>query len=137
MPPETEQQRLLAIALQFHREIEGEYGCPGESCPGVQRLVAWLRSGIGIGRRAVDDETRCAVCGWPVVDQTMRGCVRGNCSMRPFPQWFYAPERAAREYRQDLTRFDRRATLPPDTEPIMEIDESSRFEDWLTRRLRG
>jgi plasmid stabilization system protein ParE len=64
-----------------------------------------------------DDETRCAICGWSLVEQVQRGCVRGNCSLRPFPQWFYAPQRAAREYGQDLTRFDRRATLPAGAVP--------------------
>jgi hypothetical protein len=27
--------------LEYHKTIEGEYGCPGLSCPGVQRLIAF------------------------------------------------------------------------------------------------
>jgi hypothetical protein len=50
----------------------------------------------------VDDESRCAVCGWKLAESTpagtlTRGCVRGNCSLRPRPEKLYAPERAARE----------------------------------------
>lgn len=40
--PET--QRLQEIALDYHETVEGEYGCPGLSCPGVQRLVKLLES---------------------------------------------------------------------------------------------
>lgn len=47
--PET--QRLQEIALAFHREIEGEYGCPGVACPGVQRLAAIFQRLIGHGMR--------------------------------------------------------------------------------------
>lgn len=32
----------LARAIEYHKTVEGEYGCPGESCPGVQRLVLLL-----------------------------------------------------------------------------------------------
>lgn len=46
---------------------------------------------------AVDDETRCAVCGWPLAERVDQGCVRGNCSHRPRPANLYAPERAKRE----------------------------------------
>lgn len=41
---------ILAVAIQFHKMVEGEYGCPGESCPGVQRLVVALTKLVGIGR---------------------------------------------------------------------------------------
>lgn len=33
---------LVAKALIYHKTVEGEYGCPGETCPGVQRLVVLL-----------------------------------------------------------------------------------------------
>lgn len=29
---------------------------------------------------------RCEVCGWPLADSVERGCVAGNCSMRPVPK---------------------------------------------------
>lgn len=45
----------------------------------------------------IDDESRCAVCGWPLAESVVKGCVRGNCSQRPRPDNLYAPERAARE----------------------------------------
>lgn len=31
------------------------------------------------------DEARCRICGWPIVDNQMKGCVKDNCSMRPYP----------------------------------------------------
>jgi hypothetical protein len=46
-----------------------------------------------------DDESRCAVCGWPLRDTIDEGCVRANCSQRPRPDRLYAPERAEREER--------------------------------------
>jgi hypothetical protein len=45
-----------------------------------------------------DDQTLCAVCGWTLADNADKGCVRGNCSMRPLPERAYAPERANAEY---------------------------------------
>lgn len=30
------------LALQYHKTVEGEYGCPGVGCPGVQRVLAQL-----------------------------------------------------------------------------------------------
>lgn len=32
----------LELAIEYHKTVEGEYGCPGASCPGVKRLVALL-----------------------------------------------------------------------------------------------
>ena len=51
------------------------------------------------------DTNRCAVCGWPLQTSPLLGCVRGNCSQRPLPGWFYDPERALRE-RAALGRAD-------------------------------
>lgn len=45
----------------------------------------------------VDDEARCAVCGWPLATLSHFGCVRGDCSMRPRPSNLYAHERAVKE----------------------------------------
>ena len=47
---------------------------------------------------AADDESRCAVCAWPLEDPAMNGCHRGDCSMRPRPKTLYAPDRAKREH---------------------------------------
>lgn len=41
-----------------------------------------------------DDLSRCAICGWPLMETAKEGCVRGNCSMRPYPAHVYAPARA-------------------------------------------
>lgn len=65
------------------------------------RMQRWLEP-------AVDDESRCAICAWPLMtdEGPDLGCVRGNCSMRPFPRRYYSLERAMREYG---------AVLPPQT----------------------
>ena len=44
------------------------------------------------------DNNRCAVCAWPLAESADKGCVRGNCSMRPFPDRAYEAERANKEY---------------------------------------
>lgn len=44
-----------------------------------------------------DPDTRCAVCGWPLMVSRAAGCVRGDCSMRPRPTVLYDPARAERE----------------------------------------
>ena len=46
----AKQRRLLEMAFAFHVGVEGEYGCPGQSCPGVQRLVAKFTALEGVGR---------------------------------------------------------------------------------------
>lgn len=45
------ERKLLELAFGFHVGIEGEYGCPGATCPGVQRLVEKFRAlkGVGMG----------------------------------------------------------------------------------------
>jgi hypothetical protein len=46
MLSEHDQQELrkwmVTHAILYHKKVEGEYGCPGETCPGVQRLVKLL-----------------------------------------------------------------------------------------------
>ena len=48
--------------------------------------------------KAKDDANRCAVCGWPLAEDVVDGCVRGNCSQRQRPERLYAPERAEDEH---------------------------------------
>jgi hypothetical protein len=43
-------------------------------------------------------EDHCAVCGWPLAENRDDGCRPGDCSMRPFPDHIFDPERANREY---------------------------------------
>jgi hypothetical protein len=40
-------QRIEQLALDQHKVVDGEYGCPGLTCPGVQRhrqreVTGWL-----------------------------------------------------------------------------------------------
>lgn len=44
------------------------------------------------------ESERCAVCAWPLTGELERGCVRGDCSLRPLPPFAFEPERANREY---------------------------------------
>jgi chromosome segregation ATPase len=52
----------------------------------LEREIAYLRG-----------TNRCAVCGWTLAEDREHGCVRGDCSMRPRPEYLYDPERAAKE----------------------------------------
>lgn len=55
----------------------------------------------------VDEIDRCAICGWTLADSLEKGCIRGNCSMRPFPDNFYSPQRAKEEYKDHLDKDER------------------------------
>jgi len=44
------------------------------------------------------DNNRCAICGWPLAESASRGCVRGDCLMRPIARLFYDPARVKEEY---------------------------------------
>lgn len=48
---------LVQKAILYHKTVEGEYGCPGESCPGVQRLVALLEQWTTILLAVVEPNT--------------------------------------------------------------------------------
>jgi hypothetical protein len=56
--PETLRALMEKLALEYHKadEGEGEYGCPGLSCPGVQRLTAF-------GLRCVSTADAAALAG--------------------------------------------------------------------------
>jgi hypothetical protein len=41
-PDDTRHAEFVSLALEYHKTVEGEYGCPGATCPGVQRLVSLL-----------------------------------------------------------------------------------------------
>jgi hypothetical protein len=43
------------------------------------------------------DPNRCAICAWPLAATTDKGCVRGNCALRPPPAHLYDPARAKAE----------------------------------------
>jgi hypothetical protein len=44
------ERKLLELAFAFHVSIEGEYGCPGATCPGVQRLAVAFAALKGVGQ---------------------------------------------------------------------------------------
>lgn len=70
----------------------------------------------GQGWDELKDESRCAVCAWPLAESAEKGCVRGNCSQRPFPEVFYDLDRANREYGNKLgvpARSPARSPAPP------------------------
>lgn len=50
--------------------------------PAVETLQS---NGTEDRREANWDESRCRVCGWPLADEISKGCVKGNCSLRPTP----------------------------------------------------
>jgi hypothetical protein len=73
-----------------------------DPCP-LEEITHWreLPAAPGSLPQAPDplkDDSRCAICAWPLAESPEKGCVRGNCSQRPFPEVFYDLERANREY---------------------------------------
>ncbi len=49
--PQQADDRLLALAIEYHKSPDGEneYGCNGATCPGVQRLYKLLIRAAGAG----------------------------------------------------------------------------------------
>jgi hypothetical protein len=47
--------KIVALAIAYHKTIEGEYGCPGKECPGVKNLVAF---GAQCASAAIDEAMR-------------------------------------------------------------------------------
>jgi len=46
-------------------------------------LVAALEAILPLLNEEEYPQSRCEVCGWPLVDDMKHGCVLGNCSYRP------------------------------------------------------
>jgi hypothetical protein len=66
---------LTALAIEYHKSMdgEGEYGCPGASCPGVQRLVKFAAKVAALTRPAVPSET----AEWPLKQFQPADCAGG------------------------------------------------------------
>lgn len=67
---------IETLAIEYHKTQEGEYGCNGITCPGVQRLVAFGRACAAAGQAALfeplmhwSETTDCetTVCGVTVL----------------------------------------------------------------------
>lgn len=58
----------------------------------------------------------CAVCGWQLAESADKGCVRGNCSMRPVPEFWTDPDRALAEG-YSLEAVERHRRPPPEPCP--------------------
>lgn len=84
----SERQRLEVFALAYHKATdgtgEGEYGCPGVTCPGVQRLADFLQSSLEALRSPAEageavgevESAKCEHCGQltPLPDDTCMHC---------------------------------------------------------------
>ena len=78
---------------------------------------------------------RCAICGWPLADSTAKGCmakgcIRGNCSQRPFPDKFFDYERACKEYDTNFPERHKSQPAPrcPDGHEMTEVGPP--INDW-------
>lgn len=80
--------RVLVVEVT-HLTPGGAWGLPADLC--VMSIDVRASEGFGT------DDSRCAVCAWPLAASIEEGCTRGNCSHRPRPERLYAPERAAKE----------------------------------------
>jgi hypothetical protein len=47
----TLREQIEQNALRDHKVVDGEYGCPGQTCPGVQRLIRFYE---GVARLTLD-----------------------------------------------------------------------------------
>ena len=57
---EALRERIAKLAIEYHKSQEGEYGCNGLTCPGVQRLIVFANAAIHEAlagpRRAGEDQ---------------------------------------------------------------------------------
>jgi hypothetical protein len=74
---------------------------------------------------------RCAVCGCPLAESVNKGCVRGNCSMRPLPKTAYDPDRANAEYKS-MHWYVQTPAAPeqPVSAALHEVEERKKFQAW-------
>jgi len=47
--------KIIELALEYHKGVKGEYGCPGIDCPEVKKLIAF---GAKCAMAAVDEAIR-------------------------------------------------------------------------------
>lgn len=102
---------------------------------GLQRLVETLVNERGEGRQstAADDESRCAVCGWPLKATIEDGCVREVCSAGDPPKRKYAPHRFALEqlrFRAARVEVDRDRLVAEVERLTRERDEAIRERNY-------
>lgn len=80
--------QIVSLALEYHKSQEGEYGCPGVSCPGVQRLVIFGNACADIAR--ADQEAEIAQLKHAAEDAYERGAIVGqeikHGVLRPTPR---------------------------------------------------
>lgn len=48
----------------------------------MDKMTQFFAGVMGIGKW---DESRCRICGWPLVEKIEDGCTKESCSMRPVP----------------------------------------------------
>lgn len=103
-------ERARAAARAYVAHVDNLGAFADDSDPRVMAVAdplgkaqadLWLALGLNADEEAArlqaDIASRCAVCGWTLADSIDKGCIRGNCSLRPRPEKLYAPERAAKE----------------------------------------
>jgi len=56
------------MAIRYHKTVEGEYGCPGASCPGVQRILTLLLEAAAAALSGASSPLVEAVKRLPVTD---------------------------------------------------------------------
>ncbi len=85
-----------------YKNADKSFGCPKwPACisdPQKAEFKAMAFAALPSEPAAKPEPARCAICGWPLALSADKGCVRGNCSMRPLPERAYDPARANAEY---------------------------------------
>jgi hypothetical protein len=83
------EEELMALALDYHKNWgEGEYGCPGATCPGVERLSKLLRLAVDpllverdAARKSAEFQRRRADRGWFLYERTVTEFINFKESM--------------------------------------------------------
>lgn len=62
-PPAAEiRAELEKLALHQHMVIDGEYGCPGVTCPGVQKLITFAEAAFSLGAQTASNWQPMETC---------------------------------------------------------------------------
>lgn len=106
---------LEAAIDYFTASADEETPTLGEILEFAKKTVREVRAALAPQEAPQLDDNRCAVCGWTMAESTAKGCVRGNCSLRPLPINWYDPARAEREgYKIVSSRVEE---APPQVKP--------------------
>jgi len=99
----AEARKAIQDCVDHAHGRESEWGDRAKKAFGYLHAYLSAHPAPKAPEKPVLDPNRCAVCGWPLAALMDKGCVRGNCSMRPRPERLYDSKRAQAEARMAET----------------------------------